>query len=366
VRLTASNLISFIARLPRDVWFNYVNPKTRTEIRIKEVTAPEGPIRIVRKSFKADGSFTEAELTISSSMLWRAANAFREGVPINFERVFGSSYNSRSALEALLAHTPQFHWCLPNRIESTGSNHQIKPGHKHIIWTPNSPHNNNAPTKLDIDIVISEVPSESAVYDALTLPEDFTNPEVDIDVQRRHLQIQIALISIGLKLGFRTWIARNDQGFLYGERRIAELEGVINSLNSEALIAPWDQALQAAMHIDCIWFRNGRFLPAVIEVEHSTGIDSGLNRMMRLKNSIPGYPTRWVIVAPDEDREKVITKANLPHFQELNAQFFPYSAVDELYALCQRRNLNNRAVNEEFLDCFMEPCVQPQQHALRH
>jgi type II restriction enzyme len=66
-----------------------------------------------------------------------------------------------------------------------------------------------------------------------------------------------------------------------------------------------------------------------------------------------------VIVAPDEDRDKVMTKASLPLYSDMNVKFFPYSAVDELYGLCQRRKLTNKAVNEEFLDCYMES-VQPQ------
>jgi type II restriction enzyme len=54
----------------------------------------------------------------------------------------------------------------------------------------------------------------------------------------------------------------------------------------------------------------------------------------------------------------VMREAAKSQFRELNTQYFPYSAVDELYALCQRRKLNNRAVNEEFLDCYMESCLE--------
>ncbi|MBF1300932.1 MAG: restriction endonuclease, partial [Neisseria sp.] len=77
-----------------------------------------------------------------------------------------------------------------------------------------------------------------------------------------------------------------------------------------------------------------------------------------LKDLLPPYAnTRWVIVAPDEDRDKVFKEANVPMFQNLDTQYFPYSAVEELYSLCIRRKLTNKAVNEEFLDCFMEKCV---------
>lgn len=64
-----------------------------------------------------------------------------------------------------------------------------------------------------------------------------------------------------------------------------------------------------------------------------------------------------MIVAPDEDRNKVFRETNEPQFRSLKTLFFPYSAVEELYSLCQRRRLSHKSVNEEFLDCFMEPCL---------
>lgn len=243
------------------------------------------------------------------------------------------------------------------REESISSDQKIKRGHKHIIWLPSQHHKNGRLEEFETDIVISELPTESAVYESLALPSVLTDGIKDIDVARRHLQIQIALVKIGHQLSFRTWIARNDKGIMYGEKKVGELDGVIIDLKEEKLLSSWSEAIVAATHIDCIWFRNGKFMPAVIEVEHSTGVVSGLARMKRLKDQLPAFPTRWVIVAPDDDRSKVLKEANEPQFRDLNVKFFPYSAVDELYALCQKRNLNKTAINEEFLDCYMEPCL---------
>jgi type II restriction enzyme len=351
MRLTASNLVAAINRLPKDQWFEYVNPRNKGKVRIVSVTMPEGPIYIERQG-------NPERQSISSTMLWRLANAMQPNTPVNVDRVFAGSYNTRSVLETLLAHSPEFYWCTPGRIELESSTQDIKKGHKHLIWRPDSLHKNGVLEKFETEMVISEIPTSNAVYESLQLPNAIAEG-MDINVQRRHLQIQIALIAIGHQLGFRTWIARNDQGFTYNNKKIGELDGIVVRLENEKLIASFDSALQAALHIDCIWFRNGRFMPAVIEVEHSTGIDSGLTRMKRLKDRLPEFPTRWVIVAPDEDRDKVITKASIPLYSDMKVSFFPYSAVDELYALCQKRKLSNKAVNEEFLDCFMEP-VLPQ------
>jgi len=358
MRLTASNLVKAINSLPYDQWFEYISEKSSTKVNIVNITKPEGPITIKRYQPPKEKPSDAKEVSISTQMIWRIANAFVENVPINFDRVLGASYNTRSALETLIAHTPQFYWCTPGRIELANSTKEIKSGHKHLVWLPDAPHQNAVLEKFETDIVISEIPSANAVYEALQVPNIISEGITNINVQRRHLQIQIALIEIGHQLGFRTWIARNDQGITYGDKKVGELDGIIMRLDQERLLQAWNEALKAAMHIDCIWFRNGKFMPAVMEVEHSTGVVTGLARMKRLKDQLPSFNTRWVIVAPDEDRSKVLKEANEPQFQDLKTMFFPYSAVDELYALCQKRKLNNKAVNEEFLDCFMEPCLQ--------
>lgn len=358
MKLTASNIVSAIGQLPRDRTYQYINPRTKNQIEIVHVTYPEGPIIIKRYDpAKRETSSSAREESISTQMIWRIANAFLPNQPINFDRVLGASYNTRSVLETLLAHTPQFYYCYPGRIEVISSSSQIKGGHKHLIWSPDQPHELGVVGQTNTEIVISEVPNVEIVYDALTVPDDLLAGELDIDIQRRHAQMQIALISIGQQLGYRTWIAQNDKGIIYNNRRLGEMDGVIPSLQSSGtVISTFTDALRAALLIDCIWFKNARLMPAVIEIEHSTGVTSGLTRMKGLQDLLPPFPTRYVVVAPNEDRDKVVREANRTQFRSLNARFFPYSAVEELYALCQRRKI--RGVDEEFLDCYMEPIVQ--------
>jgi type II restriction enzyme len=149
-----------------------------------------------------------------------------------------------------------------------------------------------------------------------------------------------------------TLVALNDKGIEYKGQKLGEMESVIGSLKNEKMISAYDNAIRAALMIDCVWFRNSAFMPAVIEIEHSTGVTSGLSRMKNLQDAIPSIMTRYVIVAADEDRSKVLQECNKTQFRSLNAKFFPYSAVEELYTLCQRRKL--KGVTDEFLDCFME------------
>lgn len=355
-KLSASNLVSFINQLDKKQVYNYVNPKTKGLIRIEGVDMPEGPIRIKRWNPSEGETEKDQKVeSISTELIWRVANAFNPSQPINIDRILGASYNTRSVFEALIAHTPEFYFCYPGRLENKGGHTAIKHGHKHLIWNPDLPHKLGVLAKMETDIVISEIPALDAFYDSLVLPDNFTNRQVDIDVQRRHAQIQIALYFIGKQMDFRTWIAQNDKGILYQNKRIGEYEGIIASLKDEKLMTAYDEAIQAALLIDCIWFKNGKLMPAVMEVEHSTGVTSGLSRMKNFKDKFPPFPTRYVIVAPDEDRDKVIKEASKPQFKDLNTRYFTYSAVEELYALCQRRKI--KGVTEEFLDCFMEPIL---------
>jgi type II restriction enzyme len=134
------------------------------------------------------------------------------------------------------------------------------------------------------------------------------------------------------------------------------MKGVIDKLSNEKVLTAYNEASEAARLIDCIWFKNGRLMPAVLEIEHSTGIKSGLTRMKKFYDIAPLLQNiRWTIVAPDELRKKVVEFANYPQFKDLDVRFFPYSAVDELYSLCERRK--PKGVTDSFLDCFMEKCI---------
>lgn len=356
MRVTAADLVRAISQLPRNQDYLYIDTKNRGRIIIANITDPEGPIIIKRYNPTKQQKREEAKpATISANLIWRLANAINEGVPVNIDRVVGASYNTRAVLESLLAYTPQFYFCYPGRIQANASKRKQKTGHKHLLWLPNDPHEPGKLTKKETDIVISEIPTVEAIYEAIVLPDAQIETGMNIEIARRHAQIQIALVEIGKQLGFRTWVAQNDRGIKYKDQRLGEMEGVVARLDDIRLLESWQEARSAANLIDCIWFKNARLMPAVIEIEHSTRVRSGLSRMKNFQDKFTPFPTRWVIAAPDEDRSLVMRECNLEQFGSLNARYFPYSAVEELYYLCQKRKI--RGVTEEFLDCYMEPCL---------
>ena len=97
------------------------------------------------------------------------------------------------------------------------------------MWMPEKPHKIGILQEVKTDMVISEVPSLEVYYDALVIPSNEKTTELDINLSRRHAQIQVALYFIGRQLNFRTWIAQNDKGIIYQNKKLGEFEGIITS-----------------------------------------------------------------------------------------------------------------------------------------
>ena len=90
------------------------------------------------------------------------------------------------------------------------------------MWCPNEPHPLGEMYEKETDIEISEITTD-IIYELLTVPNAGLDTEIDINIQRQHARIQIYLILIGIKLGFKTWIAQNDRNIVYNNQRIIEL-----------------------------------------------------------------------------------------------------------------------------------------------
>lgn len=342
MKLTAKELVQELLKLTVDKEYNYISGKNK--VKIKRIIEPEGPIHIERNSEKA---------TISSEMIRRYSNAFQPNVPINVDRVFGASYNTRSALETLVAYTPNFYHCKPKRVSISESTTVLVKGHKHLMWCPENPHVVEELKKVETELTISETPSQVNIYEVL-ISNGKKDKEIDnIDVIRRHAQIQIALYEIGKVLSSKIWVAKNDWSIQYKEKPLKEHDEICQNLSKLPLLSSFPKAVQYGELIDCMWIKNDREIPVVFEIEHSTGVTSGLTRMNEFKKNIPPIPVRWVVVAPDEIRDKVVKETNREQFKEMNCSFLSYSSVEELYSLCQRRKLK-KVVDEKFIDAYLE------------
>jgi hypothetical protein len=170
--------------------------------------------------------------------------------------------------------------------------------------------------------------------------------------------MQVALVGIGNALSFGTWIAKNDRNIQVGNATLGELPGVIPSLDSVPILYD-EECKKAATHIDCIWFSDDfKYMPAVIEIEHSTGVTSGLTRMLKFRGAVPSIKVSYTIVAPNGLRAKVVSEANNEAFRVLHARFMPYTTVQELYGLIQKYNLSSANLDRAFIEPFMEDIVE--------
>jgi len=222
--------------------------------------------------------------------------------------LFSGGGNSRSSLEALLALTPHFYICYPQKASLY--NGEIKSDLKHLMWCPDDAHTLGEIHRKDYEQVISEVEYELDFGDIHLNQTDLTEEFDSIETKKVHTQMQVALVKIGNSLNFKTWIASNDRSIMVGTSRLGELPGVISSLEQISIFYS-DESKHYSSLIDCIWFsKDFKYIPAVIEIEHSTGVTSGLIRMLKLKETIPAVTMPFTIVAPNDLRNKVITEAN--------------------------------------------------------
>ncbi len=352
---TAGDICRAIAALDANQLYDYLNERNHGEIQIVSVARPEGPITIRRHKIGHPWGRVE---TISSQMLWRMANALNTGMPVNVDRVLGGSYNTRSVLEALLAHTSEIYTCLPGRLENIGGIVTIKRGHKHILFDPEHPHSPGIVAFRDLgeNFVISETPTSETMYDVAPPPTRMGLPP---EIARRHSQIQVAIAEIGKSLSLRTWLAVEDHGIVHEGQNIMQLPFIVKRLEAERVLSNFPEAVEVGKHIDCLQFNGG--LPFAFEVEHTTGVTSGLSRMLAFHEKAPFLSTNYIIVAPDEDRNLVLERAHHRQYREISPFYLPYSNVEELYSFVRKRKRGIRGASKQFLFNFMEPCFSAQE-----
>ncbi len=351
--ITVNDIVDWIERLGNDKTYSYYTKSTI--IRIIDINKPEGPIKFRRWS-KGKAESTASDGAISENQLATAASVFsrKPNYPIHFDRLFSAGGNSRSALETLLALTPNFFICYPAKTNLY--NGKVEERLKHIMWCPDQAHTLGEIHTTNYTQVINEMEYELDFGDIKINETNLSNEFDSIEAKKTHTQMQVALIKIGNALNFRSWIAKNDRSIGVENSRLGDLPGVVDSLQ-KAEIFYSEESKELSSLIDCIWFtRDFRYIPAVIEIEHSTGVTSGLTRMLKLKEALPSVAMKFAIVADVDMRSKVLREANRDAFRGLKTRFISYNTVRELYGITQRYNLSD-VVQQNFIDPFMEKMV---------
>ncbi len=352
-KLKTTDLVNAISTLNKDRVFKYYSGLSK--LKITDIEKPEGPIGFVRwRSNELEQSAKSG--SISTSMLTMAASVFsgKPNYPIHLDRLFSAGGNSRSAFETLLVHTPHFFISYPQRTNPyTG---ELDTPHKHVMWCPDDSHELASIGEKDFNEVISEI-ELGLKFGDIDITPNMLDKEFDtIEAKKTHTQMQVAIVEIGNALKFQTWIAKNDRSIQVGKTNLGKLKGVIDSLEDVPILYTKESKKRASL-IDCIWFsQDFKYIPAVIEVEHSTGVTSGLTRMLKFQKSLPSVSTKYTIIAPNRLRNKVVTETNSEVYRAMNGRYMSYSTVRELYGLIQKYSLLN-VIEYNFIEPFMEKMI---------
>jgi len=182
-------------------------------------------------------------------------------------------------------------------------------------------------------------PARSGVYRYAGEPQPMPLEEGLIPVEpteESHGAMQGILAALGTLYGYDTYIPANDRTSrtfsgkpLQVFSTLGDIKGVTGDINTRRRLEQID-VLWASEDIDgAPWPRYA------FEVEHTTGIRSGLDR---LRNVPVRFGTRQFIVAPDRERTRFDACVREPAYSQMRTTLFfaDYSGISELYLLATR------------------------------
>jgi hypothetical protein len=123
-----------------------------------------------------------------------------------------------------------------------------------------------------------------------------------------HAKMQLELALLARNAGLDVWIAQNDRSTIEQGQRLGDLsvERLPDGLPEDVL--------RTIALIDVVWLKRNRYI-AAFEVEASTPIFTGLQRMGDLMAAIPNLQIPLFVLAPDEKRPKVFAELTRPLFR---------------------------------------------------
>jgi hypothetical protein len=147
-----------------------------------------------------------------------------------------------------------------------------------------------------------------------------------------HTKIQWLLLRLGSEMGCRVSVAINDRGRQWQGNRFRDLPG-FQEKPIQGFPPPTKSIIE---YIDVLWLDEYQIV-AAFEIEITTGISPGLNRMSDLIAAHPSLLIPVYIVAPDESRDKVVAQINRPAFASLRkplsgvCRYIAFSRLKEFF-----------------------------------
>lgn len=336
----------------------YINQQNEGLIRIDAITPPEGPVRVMRwnpKKGQTEESATPA--SISRGMLRRVAAAIEPCVPFSVDRVLGASYNVRSVLESLLAHTADFYICHPGRIEIDGGDARILAGHKHLIHVPSKPHEVGTTATFETSAVVYESPGSFHIYESL-LPQTGYRVRSKVTKLRLDSLIAVNLSVVGSRIGAQVHCRSEYASLAFNGQPLAKLDGYISDLGTVPLFAGFPEARQIAADVDCLWFW-GKGLVAGLQICSGEQVASKVEVLSRLRRELPPTETRWVVVFPSEQQARIEQQIDELRDAPREIALLDSEILGQLFFLCRNRTLNG-VKPDRFIGSFLHDVVRRQ------
>jgi type II restriction enzyme len=130
------------------------------------------------------------------------------------------------------------------------------------------------------------------------------------------MNTQTELLNIGNSFGYRTWISKRNA-----------------SLKSEKLFSAFEDAIEEATYIDCIWFNGDKEMPAIFKSCNEKQIIEAIYRLKNIKELLPPYFTNFVLIAPDNCSEKISSELSKPVFKNFSLKFLPLSQIKNVMTI---------------------------------
>jgi type II restriction enzyme len=135
------------------------------------------------------------------------------------------------------------------------------------------------------------------------------------------MDIYKELLKIGDSMGYRSWFANN------------ETSKTTISLKNEKMISSFDDVIEEANYIDCIWFNGDKEISAFIKFSTAERIVESICRLKNIKELLPPYYTSYILIAPDTCLDKVFIELKKPIFKDFVVKLLPLSQIEKIQNL---------------------------------
>lgn len=152
-----------------------------------------------------------------------------------------------------------------------------------------------------------------------------------------HEQAIFALAKLGQYAGCSVGIGKKEQSVVVAGEKLSKLSVPVLPI----LGGIPEDAMKIIEQIDLLWLK-GNVIIAAFEVEHTTGVITGLARFNDLLKTMPMIKMDMYIVIPDEREKKVFKEFNRPGIKEVAMKsgwkYILYSVLLKSMRLSERNN----------------------------